>query len=700
MSDTAGTRLTNTAHAYAECSNKGLCDRKTGECECLSGYDGAACNRASCPSKRTSANSQVSKGLSSNIQSPVKKGMRSSFIGRSNHSPLKDICSKHGTCESIAELAALDGNNRYDLWDHDVSMACKCDPGYGGPDCAERQCLHGIDPLYTDDATARVTHTTVSFETTGNAVLSGEYALKFYDTYGEDYITDALPLDGTGVIGGDDHCDYVVAAFKALPNSVVPDIECTQTVIDTDRGFEYTLAFIGNPGILKEIEVIEHLDGARSTILDSTDNHPFDDGQITIGLYTKVNGESDDYFPTRCEGITVKVLADSADGDDSWNADVRPGSIGYLTGPDADLTAAEAKILKRCLSDSDWDSDNNVEVANWDKGFVVEADGAGPTTYNMIGAFPHGIKVVPKETTTGYSKFSYGQYYLVWYDETATAGKEFRVANLHDGNNLRSEAVESYVYTTTGIVQQLGYGNEADQEIADNASAGASSTRIVGYFDKFSNKIYTNYDTSCENNPSSGARNHKCVEKGDLLFVADGCWGVGDLGAGTTTPFFGGPTASCTDSTDVEYGSGNVLYNVTRVYTLPLAADSATDITATIDVVADTDGHLYANTYVIELDRHIGWDGSALGDAANNGLSPVDDTQWADNSGLVNIFHFTPPPHEEAKTLNYVNECSSRGMCNREEGICACFAGYTGAACELQDALWGMHYAATKAIGG
>ena len=68
-------------------------------------------------------------------------------------------------------------------------------------------------------------------------------------------ITDPLPLDGTGVIDGVDHCDYVVDAFKALPNGVVPDIECTQTVIDINRGVEYDLAFIGNPGVLKQIEI-------------------------------------------------------------------------------------------------------------------------------------------------------------------------------------------------------------------------------------------------------------------------------------------------------------------------------------------------------------------------------------------------------------------------------------------------------------
>lgn len=233
--------------------------------------------------------------------------------------------------------------------------------------------------------------------------MSGEHALVFCDTHGEDYITDPLPLDGTGVIDGVDHCDYVVAALKALPNGVVPDIECAQTVVDTNHDIEYELKFLGNPGLLKEIGILEHLDGKRSTIIDASTGHPFGHGEITMGVATTVNGEAKDYFPTRCEGLTVKVLADSSDADASWNVDVRPGSLGYLTGPDGDLTPAEVKTLKRCLGDSDWDPENNVNVANWDKGFVVEADGAEPTMYNMIAAFPHAIEVVPTESAAGYT---------------------------------------------------------------------------------------------------------------------------------------------------------------------------------------------------------------------------------------------------------------------------------------------------------
>ena len=375
--------------------------------------------------------------------------------------------------------------------------------------------------------------------------------MKLFDVFGEDYVTEPLQLSPTGTLGGVNHCDTVKNALLNLPDNAIPTIECNLTPINTDYGFEYVLTFTGNPGKLREPEIIEKLDGSQSTVMVSS-------GTYDADVYTKINGEFVDHFAEKCEGVTLKVLVDSDDTTNAWGASVRPGSIGYL----ADLTTAEAKLLKACLGHSDYDPDNNVDVANWDEGVVMEADGSGPTTYKMIGAFPHAIKVVPKDA---YTHFVPGQYYLVWYDSTAV-GKEFRVANVNDNNNILSEAVESFVFTTKGTVQQLGYGSGT--ELADNAAGSLSTDRVVAYFDKFSNKLYTNYDSSCENQPSSSPKNHVCIEKGDKLFIVDSCWGKGNSAASspTTNPFFGGTEVSCgsTSDTGVNYNTGN-LYTVKKV---------------------------------------------------------------------------------------------------------------------------------------
>jgi LysM repeat protein len=672
MEDTAGNLIDNTAHDYMECSNKGLCDRTKGECECLPGYDGAACQRASCPSKANSntPGSGPTSSTTSNIAFKIFNG-KSAFNGRSLTTPQVDQCSGHGTCMTIEQLAFLDYGNSYDLWDKQSTMGCKCDPGYTGPDCSERTCVHGIDPLYTDDTSARVTHTTVRIESSDADALSGEYAIRFWDASGEDYITKGIPVTGNGIVDGvaKTHCDAVREAFVELPNRVVPAIECSQDVIDTDRGVEYTLKFIGNPGKLRQLEIDEFLDGSRTTVVVSS-------GTLSVGVHTKVVGESVDYFAQRCEGITVKVLADTA-SDDTWTpGNVRPGSLGYLSGPEGPLTAAEIKILKKCLGDSDWDPENNVEVADWDYGVVVENDGVD--SYNMIGAHPHAIKVVPVETEFDYSTQTPGSYHLVWYDEDAT-GKEFRVANLNSDANDVSEAYEMYVYTTKGTVQQMGYGSES--KIADNSIGGASSTRIVGYFDKNTNRIYTNYDTSCQNNPDN---NHVCVEKGDKLFVIDSCWGRGELGVGSPSPnsIFGGTDLyACADSTIPNKDSGNI-YTVTKVYTIAPGSNSAASPADTIDITSDITLKRIVDTHIIEVDASFGWQG-LQGDPENSNTSG-DDTTWSDNTGVVILFHFTP--HKEG-TYEYVSECSNRGICDRDSALCKCFSGYTSHDCSVQNIL-------------
>jgi hypothetical protein len=671
MEDSAGNVIPNTAHDYMECSNKGLCDRAQGICECLPGYDGAACQRASCPSTANS-NTPGSGQASSNVAFKVFTG-KSSFNGRAIAIPQKDQCSGHGTCMTIGQLAFLDHGNSYDLWDKHSTMGCKCDSGYTGPDCSKRTCVHGVDPLYTDDTSAQVTHTTVRIESSDADALSGEYAIRFWDSSGEDYITKGIPVAGDGMVDGGPktHCDAVREAFLELPNRIVPNILCSQSVIDTDRGVEYTLTFLGNPGKLRQIELDQYLDGSRPTVEVST-------GTFTMGVHTNVVGESVDYFTQRCESITVKILADSA-SDNTWTAgNVRPGSLGYLSGPDGPLTAAEMKTLKKCLGDSDWDPDNNVEVADWDYGVVVENDGVN--SYNMIGAHPHAIKVVPKEDVTGYNKYTPGSYHLIWFDEDAT-GKEFRVANLNSDANDVTEATEMYIYTTKGTVQQMGYGTEP--RIADNSSGGASSTRIVGYFDKDTNKIYTNYDTSCKNNPSApDARNHVCVEKGDKLFVLDSCWGRGDLGIGAPSPIFGGTALNaCADSTIPSHKSGNI-YTVTKVYTTALGPNSANSPDDTIDITSDPSLKRMVDTYIIEVDASFGWEG-LRGDPENSNTAG-DDTTWSDNTGVVTLFHFTP--HDEG-TYEYVSECSNRGLCNRNTALCECFSGYTGGDCSVQNVL-------------
>ena len=117
----------NTAHAVAECSNRGLCDRTAGTCLCQPGFTGTACENLNCPGEVT--------------------------------------CGGLGTCYSMQMLALL-GESNGDLapfsyttaWDATKIFGCYCDKGYyHGPfsgdmsdyinyDCSELSCPTGDNP--------------------------------------------------------------------------------------------------------------------------------------------------------------------------------------------------------------------------------------------------------------------------------------------------------------------------------------------------------------------------------------------------------------------------------------------------------------------------------------------------------------------------------------------------------------------------
>lgn len=431
------------AHFYMECSNKGTCDRSTGECSCFDGFDGASCQRASCPNS----------------------------------------CSGHGVCKTIEALATSDGDNIYKLWDRESTMGCECDAGYSGPDCSERLCKHGIDPLYFDDSTTVkysiynfvVAATDKKADTTVNsAALSvvfhdgtlpntdgtGEWAIRFFDIHGEDWVTQPLKSGAT--------CAQVVAALEALPNNVIPkdytvcstltsdvagafptsvneldfdgnvgnDIfettaiapnrqrkvlfasafwetvlpqtfaeamnagqqtafataavhegfpssygDTTNTPLVPIVGYYYRLKFFGNPGKLKEPEIEIYLDGKRPSLLTTSGY------QVITRVYTDgQQGESDDNFADHCDGVTATINR----GGLTTNAPTAV-SFTYLG-----LSTSELALLKACLGSSDDDDTNNVETYNWDWG-------------NSI--FPHLIKIVRSTTT-----YTDGGYYvaLVW----------------------------------------------------------------------------------------------------------------------------------------------------------------------------------------------------------------------------------------------------------------------------------------------
>merc|ERR1719174_3249094 len=201
---------TNQAHYYAECSNKGVCDRKTGECKCFDGYEGKGCRRSTCP----------------------------------------EGCSGHGTCEYIDELAVDFYNRRggpvnaataatsaalsnyvtdsdssrsftgflYQLWDAQKIQGCKCDLGYSGPDCAGRTAPKGDDPLTTVKSTMMVQSVQLGGSTALNgaaALTDSEFYIVYHDPYGGVWRTDGI----TGTLDDAVAATRVQSALRAQRRS-------------------------------------------------------------------------------------------------------------------------------------------------------------------------------------------------------------------------------------------------------------------------------------------------------------------------------------------------------------------------------------------------------------------------------------------------------------------------------------------------
>jgi hypothetical protein len=76
-------------------------------------------------------------------------------------------------------------------------------------------------------------------------------------------------------------------------------------------------------------------------------------------------------------------------------------------------------------------------------------------------------------------------------------------------------------------------------------------------------------------------------------------------------------------------------------------------------------------TYIITLDRPF------HGKADNSG-----DIVTADNRPL---YYWTTWP--TANTYEYVSECSGRGLCDGESGLCSCFKGYSNDNCDTQNTM-------------
>lgn len=641
MIDLSGTVLTNTAHEYRECSNKGICDRSTGTCSCFEGYDGSACQRASCPTNDD--------GL---------------------------VCSGHGVCEDIKTLTGRDFDNEYLLWDETSTMGCRCDGGYSGPDCSQKICKVGVDPLYSSQSAAlkeypsanpRYSNYTYQFYTTAASVtLTGNYSLIFYDSYGEDWETEPISYNAS--------CAEVRAALVGLPNQAVPTVRCYKSPTTTDgvtNGQEsgvdpiydtnmyvhskYTIAFPDNPGKLSQIAINIYLDGTRPTLFT-------DETTSTLGYHIYPNGfisEDVDMVPDLCDGVMV-TLGSGTTSD-------------YLSG----LDTATTKLLKRCLGDSDGYAGDNVEVYNWDYGNVtyphliklVDATqdfSLYQSTVGVNGDYKEDTisNIFPKtqlcDTTMG-DPMAFGQdafgvgycsnvnppgfYAVLIYDASYTT-YPFRLYTR--AANDYSTTTQFYLFTTTGYLQQVSPNAgiftttpayTAAQAAASHYSNVVMLTNTTSRFPGY----YGNVDCLTNAYGENGAI--ACLNKNDhVMFLA----------ANETM-------------TATLFNANPVYPNIYQVKKLErLRKTFLTD-------PSNPNSEKIRNRITLDYSMNVEY-------SYRGGVTNAADT-------TASMYKFWPPTNTPYGGYKYVDQCATRGICNTETGECDCFPGYTGDNCAAINAL-------------
>eukprot|EP01038_Epipyxis_sp_PR26KG_P009300 gene9300-12530_t len=645
MEDSDLQELTDSAHYYMECSNKGTCDRSTGECKCYDGYDGVACQRASCPGYPNS-------------------------------------CSGHGVCKSIKQLAESDNGNVYYLWDKDVTMGCECDKGYSGPDCSERSCKYGVDPLYLDDVSTvkystydfavLTTATSIDFTDGQSEAGTGYWAIRFFDNHGEDWVT--APIRSGAL------CERVVEALEALPNNVVPPglTYCTyhevhnivQNKLDTSSngsfydaqhpasddhpykiayklalwetytptnqgelspytptqlyygsndtnsktvsGYFYRLKFYGNPGALAQPEIELYLDGKRPSLVSPG-------GKVITKVWTDgQQGEDKDYFADHCDGVTVTLSKISESR----------GPTSFLTG----FTSAEKKLLKKCLGDSDFDTSNNEGVYDWDKGSKL---------------YPHIVKLV--RTVTSYTDGGY--YAVLWYDSSVyldnLASEQtgtFKLLNpFFPPDNFDTDNYD--VYTTKGTLALTSNKSEATFGFASKYIYTVNAT-----YDILRNTTTNNNydgDISCENYANVAESVFHCLNRSDLFTLLN-----------FEYPEFNPPHLN--------------LYTAKRIINTPYQYSTESRFSSAPKLNLNNEMHYM--THMVTTDIATNW-------GATIGLSGV-----SGNVGLpqFHIYKFFP---STASVYEYVAPCSNRGVCDTSSGLCQCFSGYTSDSCHEQSSV-------------
>jgi len=719
MEDSDLNKLSNTAHYYMECSNKGVCDRTTGECTCYPGYDGAACQRASCPGYPAS-------------------------------------CSGHGVCKTKHQLAFADNYNVYKLWDKDSTMGCDCDPGYFGADCSLRQCKYGVDPLYLDDsalpiysefnlATLRtithgLTETGVSAlqftdgtwqvakaGTLGSVVSSnsgylnaGHWAIRFYDSFGEDWLTEPIEAMAS--------CAIVVDALENLPNNVIPkgSVKCSWADSTSGNSQSTWSTYDQTNGVYED----DGTNNANAVSDPSLRNHAitisykmqlwdayvnplkYDSTFWTEGLLGSDNEKDDDGEALKGElyGIIYNLKFFGNPG-----ALKEPEIEIYLNGKQPTLQASNPGdvVITKVWSDGkqgeyvDYFADHCDGVTFTLTSTLFTGDIAATITTNQLytttitpsslttaelgllkaclgdsdfdtsnnrdvynwdygsKAYPHLVKIVKSVATSTDG----GNYVALWYDPVGGGSNSNEDDDAEANANFEGQFVFFNPFTPDD-----GYSTDEYEIYTTKGTFALTSNASFAVVPFASKTIYTvnpkhdisdgtyayDGDLSCEvgmNNAGKLEYITHCLNKSDIFtYLSWSC------------PACNSPHIN--------------LYTAERLHTSK-SWSSYSQSTLEGEGGTSTSESTYM-IHSITTDVSTNW---AVGDRPKThyfGANAAYSVTASSNDAAFYIYKFFP---SEDSSYEYVAPCSNRGICAYDTGICQCFPGYTSDDCSIQNSI-------------
>jgi len=701
-----GLVVANAGHAYAECSSKGLCDRETGTCECFPGYEGSGCQYNTCPETDG------------------------------------QMCSGHGVCNSALEVSkgfyqmwdkdSTQGcvcDSGYEGFD--CSMR-KCKPG------ADPMAFTGGRNLVTDNSTYIIYQVDTGPLASGLSALAkvqGTYKLSISDAFGKMWETDDIDASSS--------CDTIITKIRAIPsdsfngkvpircyrqtgtrgvlneagtdltgktgngartsseygemdaNTEIQEEEIETTSVNNPRMlvWEKIILSIGRYGTYKPMQVVMYDNKQRATLFGSHD--------AVSDVYAKTfsNGYASyatNIFPNACEDVYIRFD----------NSEVDTAAKGYVKLKFGVSGASDAVMQKRfeaCLGDADGDFSNNIEKESFDEG----------TSEN-----PH---VFMAYELTQYNCYSYNPWPKAQWDSSTCDDENDSIlpsnwvcdnhvydphlvttmadripdgqcSNLNPSGIVAMTVRKAYgtprewiirnaigadytderpfaVYTMDGIFQNVNSKAAAVATLDQNSLGPKAETFYSDYVHVMNAKDESgvvvptgdfNGDLSCEDLPGRQPTNKQCLNNGDLvIFMSMPMVHVDPIAADSETGASGG-----TDMYKCNPRYTNI-FTVDNVAKFPNQQDSIDHRPAV------TTGW---QQFFIKLTTGINFLGYAEDTTSfGTGVLPV---------CAMYIYKYIPNT-TVTSSGGYLadQDCSGRGTCDSDNGVCQCFEGYSGDNC-------------------